>query len=691
MAKELLFEIGAEEIPAGFVTAAITSIKEMLTKELTAARLEFSSVETFGTPRRLVALVKGLPACQPDAELTVSGPSRSAAFGVDGTPTKACEGFLRSQNVTIDQVSYVSTAKGEYLAVTKHETGRPTHELLAEILPRLITTIPFKKSMRWADLDVRFARPIHWILALFDGAVVPCSFGPIVSGNTSRGHRFMANTSFPVRDAAHYFEECERHFVLVDQDRRRETIRRETHRLAKTTGGHLLPDEGLLNEVTNLVEYPSAVIGTIPQEFLVVPKEVLITSMRSHQRYFSVVDESGALLPYFITIPNTCAEDPSVVVKGNERVLRARLSDARFFFMEDQKVSLASRVESLKQVVYQQKLGTSFEKVERFTALATALAGQLAPSECETVARAAFLCKADLVTGMVGEFPEVQGIMGREYALNDGEPEAVANAIAEHYLPTQAGGTLPASDAGALVSIADKLDTICGCFGVGLIPTGAADPYALRRATIGIISILLDRGYRLSLPGLIAQAVEQLAPKLTRPAAEVCQDVIEFFKGRFTNLLANAYPMDVIDSAITAGFEDLVECESRIKAIDIFRQRDDFSALLVTFKRVGNIVKEEVDALVDPSLFSDEAEHTLYRVLQETRVSALSRIEQQDFLEALTVIGGLKWAVDSFFDAVMVMAEDPAVKTNRLALLTVIQHLFLRVADFSRLTASGQS
>lgn len=688
MAKELLFEIGAEEIPAGFVTAAITSIREMLTKELTSARLTFQKIETYGTPRRLVAVITGLPACQPDAELTVSGPSRSAAFTHDGVPTKACEGFLRSQNVTLDQVQYVTTAKGEYLAVTKHETGRPTHELLAEILPRLIPAIPFKKSMRWADLDVRFARPIHWILAIFDGAVIPCTFGPITSGNTSRGHRFMANSTFPVRDAAHYFEECERHFVMVDQERRADTIRRETHRLAKTTGGHLLPDEGLLQEVTNLVEYPSAIMGTIPREFLVVPKEVLITSMRSHQRYFSVVDDQGALLPYFITIPNTCAEDPSVVVKGNERVLRARLSDARFFFDEDRKTPLADRVDALKSVVYQQKLGTSYEKVERFTALAASLAKLVAPGQEETVNRAAYLCKADLVTGMVGEFPEVQGIMGREYALHGGEPAAVANAIAEHYLPTQAGGSLPASDAGAIVSIADKLDTICGCFGVGLIPTGAADPYALRRATIGIISILLDRGYRLSLEQLIGQAITQLEPKLTRPARDVHNDVLEFFKGRFTNLQGNAYPHDVIDATIAAGFDDLVSCEARIKAVDIFRQRDDYAPLLATFKRVGNIVKEEVDAPVDPSLFTDEAEHTLYRVLQETRSAALAKVASQDYLEALTIIAGLKWAVDAFFDAVMVMSEDQAVRMNRLALLTVVQHIFLKVADFSRLTAS---
>ena len=686
MSKELLLEIGAEEIPAGFVPKALASIEEMIRKELEAARLCFDTITTMGTPRRLTLHIKGLPAIQPDAELTAMGPSKKAAFDADGKPTKAAEGFARGQGVDVAALQVISTDKGEYLAVTKQETGRPTHELLAEILPRLVSGIPFKKSMRWADLDVRFARPIHWLIALFDGVVVPFSFGPIQSGNISRGHRFMANSTFPVRDFAHYLEECERHFVIVDQERRKEIIRKETHRVAKTTGGHLLPDEALLDEVTYLVEYPSAIIGSIPAEFLVVPKEVLITSMRSHQRYFSVVDENGKLLPYFITIPNTLAEDPSVVVKGNERVLRARLSDARFFFDEDHKVTLESRVESLKSVVYQQKLGTSYEKMERFRALAELLADQLNPAVRQQAGRAAFLCKADLVSGMVCEFPEVQGIMGREYALHDGEDAAVANAIAEHYLPTQAGGDLPASDIGAFVSLADKLDTLCGCFSVGLIPTGAADPYALRRATIGMISIILDKGYRLSLSGLISLSLDLLAAKLTRPRDEVQRDLLEFFRGRFVNLLGNGHPADVVDAAVAAGFDDLADCAQRIRALDTFRQRDDFQPLTVAFKRVCNIVKEGVDAPVDPALFQDEAEHTLYRVLQETKTAAQGKIEQHQYLEALSDIAGLKWAVDAFFDAVMVMAEDSAVRTNRLALLTTINRLFSKIADFSRLT-----
>lgn len=685
MSKELLLEIGAEEIPAGFVPKALAALEEMIRKECAAARLAVTDIRTMGTPRRLTLVVEGLPSVQPDAEVTAMGPSKKTAFAPDGTPTKAAEGFARGQGIAVSELQVVSTDKGEYLCVTKQEQGRPTHELLAELLPRLVAAIPFKKSMRWADLDVRFARPIHWIVALFDGVVVPFSFGPIQSGNISRGHRFMANTTFPVRDFAHYLEECERHFVIVDQERRKETIRKETHRIAKTTGGHLLPDEALLEEVTYLVEYPSAIIGTIPAEFLVVPKEVLITSMRSHQRYFSVVDETGKLLPYFITIPNTLAEDPAVVVKGNERVLRARLSDARFFFDEDRKVRLEARVEQLKSVVYQQKLGTSYEKMERFKALAEDLAELLNPAARQQAARAALLCKADLVSGMVGEFPEVQGIMGREYALYDGEDPTVANAIAEHYLPTQAGGELPGSDCGAFVSLADKLDTLCGCFGVGLIPTGAADPYALRRATIGMISIIIDRGYSLSLRNLITKALVRLSPKLTRPQEQVQQDLLEFFRGRFVNLMGNSHRTDVVEAVVAAGFDNLADCAERIRALDTFRQRDDFQPLTVAFKRVCNIVKDGVDTAVDPALFKDEAEHTLYRVLQETSTAAVQRIDQQQYLDALADIAGLKWAIDAFFDAVMVMAEDQAVRNNRLGLLTAINRLFNRIADFSKL------
>jgi glycyl-tRNA synthetase beta chain len=686
MAKDLFLEIGCEEIPAGFIPKAMADMEQLMKRELESARLEYGEIVTLGTPRRLVLAVKGVSGRQPDAELTAMGPAKSVAFDAQGNPTRAAQGFARGQGVEVSELTLMMTEKGEYLAAKKSEIGRETSELLTEMLPRLMNAIPFKKSMRWADLDVRFARPIHWIVALFDGIVVPFSFGNIESGSASRGHRFMANASFPVRDFAHYLEECERHFVIPDPARRKEIIRREIARVAKQAHGNVLPDEGLLEQVSFLVEYPSAVHGTFSPDFLVVPREVLITSMREHQRYFSLVDDQGKLLPGFITINNTLTEDPEVVVKGNERVLRARLSDARFFFDEDRKVTLSSRVEALKSIVYQAKLGTSYEKMERFRELAKRLAGQLNPAVSDQVYRAATLCKADLVTGMVGEFPEVQGIMGREYAIHDGEELAVANAIAEHYLPTQAGGELPASDIGAFVSLADKMDTICGCFSVGLIPTGSADPYALRRSALGVINIVLDKGYREPLGAFIGASLDLLAAKCNRPREEVQRDVLEFFRGRFVNLMADRFPSDVVEAVVSVSFDDLVEAAAKIAALAEFRNRDDFGPLAVAFKRVGNIVKEGVDTPVLAELFEDAAEAALQSSLQQVAAEVEKALGRGDYLAALTEIATLKPAVDLFFEKVMVMAEDERVRGNRLALLTGIARLFGRLADFSRLS-----
>ncbi len=687
MSKELFLEIGTEEIPAGFLPKAQADMESLIRKEFDAARLTFGEVRTLATPRRLALLVQGLSARQPDADVTAMGPAKKVAFDGAGKPTKAAEGFARGQGVEVAALTVVTTDKGEYLAVTKRETGRSTEELLREILPRLIQGIPFKKSMRWGDLEARFARPVHWIVALFDGSVVPFAFGSVASGSQSRGHRFMANQPFPVRDFAHYLEECERHFVIPDPARRKEIIRREIEQLAKAVSGEVLADEALLDQVTYLVEYPSAVRGGFSTVFLDVPKEVLITSMREHQRYFSIVDGQGKLLPNFITINNTLTEDPAVVVKGNERVLRARLSDARFFFEEDKKVSLDARVGELNKVVYQAKLGTSYEKIERFRQIAVALSQELNLNVQAHVYRAATLCKADLVTGMVGEFPEVQGIMGREYALLQGEAPEVARAIAEHYLPTQAGGELPASDIGAFVSIADKLDTICGCFGVGLIPTGSADPYALRRAAIGIISIILAKGYRLSLAKYINTSLDLLGSKLTGDREKVFRDVLEFFNGRFVNLLADRYPADAVEAVVAVAFDDLVDAAAKIEALAEFKNRPDFEPLAVAFKRVCNIVKEPVAVAVDEKLFQDSAEAELFRAFQAVNSSVATKVTKRDYLAALAEIATLRVQVDTFFDKVMVMAEDPLVRTNRLALLQEIRGLFRDIADFAKIAA----
>ncbi|MEA5115367.1 MAG: glycine--tRNA ligase subunit beta [Geobacteraceae bacterium] len=687
MARELFLEIGTEEIPAAFLPKAMADLENLIKRELETARISHGQVRTLATPRRLSLHVNDVDVRQPDADVTAMGPAKKVAFDAEGKPTRAAEGFAKGQGVDVKDLTVVATEKGEYVSVTKRLVGRPTAEILTEILPRVVGAIPFRKSMRWGDLDVRFARPVHWIVALFDGVVVPFTFGSVKSGSMSRGHRFMANAAFPVRDFSHYLDECERHFVIPDPEKRKEIIRREVEQAARATGGRVLPDEELLEQVTFLVEYPSVVCGSFPTDFLQVPREVLITSMREHQRYFSIVDGEGKLLPHFITVNNTLAEDPAVVVKGNERVLRARLSDARFFFDEDRKTPLEDRVEDLKGVVYQARLGTSFEKMERFRELAGRLAEQLCPDMKEKALRAAYLCKADLVTGMVGEFPELQGVMGREYALFAGEDPEVAKAVHEHYLPIQAGGELPSSPVGAMVSIADKLDTICGCFGVGLIPTGTADPYALRRSALGIIAIIMDRGYDVSLSTLIDYSLELLRDKLSRDQAEVRSDVLEFFRGRYVNLMAGRFPADAVEAAVAVTFDYMNDASARIAALAEFKVRADYEPLAVAFKRVCNIVKGGQDFPVDESLFQEDAERELFSSFAGVGTIARGMIAKKDYLAALVEIAGLRGPVDAFFDRVMVMAEDERVRNNRLALLTGISRLFGAIADFSRLSA----
>ncbi len=550
MAAELFLEIGTEELPAGFQRPAMRDLERLLCKELDNARIAYGQVRTFATPRRLAISVGDVAAGQQRQELELSGPSVKVAFDAEGKPTKAALGFARSNGVDVSELTTRQTDKGEYLFLSKVVEGGATAELLPEVLPRVIASIPFKKSMRWKDLDIRFARPMHWIVALYAGQIVPFGCGSLQSGNLSRGHRFMAPHNFEVNGVDSYLAEAERHFVIPDMDKRRELIAGQIQAAADAAGGNLLEDDKLLDEVACLVEDPTPLCGTFEEKYLQLPRELLITTMREHQRYFSLVDNDGKLLPKFITVSNTRAKDPQVVISGNERVIRPRLSDAMFFYTQDQKVKLESRLENLKNVVYQAKLGTSYEKVMRFRDLATGLAAQLDADVRELTDRAAMLAKCDLESGMVYEFPELQGIMGREYATIEGEDPRVAKAIYEHYLPIQAGGDLPSDNVGAFVSLADKFDTICGCFGVGLIPTGTADPYALRRSAIGILNIILDRGYRISLQELIGKSVDLLGAKLTRPADQVKADVLEFIRLRFFNLLTGqGYPQDVLTAS----------------------------------------------------------------------------------------------------------------------------------------------
>jgi len=687
--SELLLEIGTEEIPSGFIPRALEEMKALLAKEFQTHRIAFKEIKAMGTPRRLVLTATGVASFQEGRLLEAIGPAKRISFDEEGNPTKAALGFARGQGIPVAELQIIKTEKGEYVCARKEERGVETSELVPSILPRLMASIPFPKSMRWMDQENTFARPIHWILALFDGKVVPFQVGNVSTGNLSRGHRFMALGSFQVKDLSDYFIKLKNSFVVVNPEERRDLILAEVNKAASEVSGRILPDDDLLEIVTYLVEYPVALRGTFAQEFLSLPREVLTSAMREHQRYFSVGGANGSLLPFFVTISNTKPRDPNVVIRGNERVLQARLADAKFFFVEDQKVPLIQRLESLKKVVYHSRLGTSYEKVMRISSLAEFLTAGIDRSLSETVKRASLLCKADLITGMVGEFPSLQGVMGQVYARLSGEKEEVALAIYEHYLPSSAGGSLPTSHAGAVLSIADKLDTVVGCFGVGLIPTGTADPYALRRQTLGIINIILDKRYPLSLGELIEKSIRLLAEKIERPPQDIKADVLEFFKGRVQNLLVTrGLSPDVVEAALTVSFEDLVDLEERAQALHELKKEPDFEPLAVAFKRVVNISKSHPPGKVDPDWFENPVEERLLNAYETIGKRAKKKIAEKAYTSALKELSLLRGPVDGFFDGVMVMAEDEKIKANRLSLLASIAQLFFKIGDFSKITTA---
>lgn len=691
MGRELLLEIGTEEIPAEFLPKTLRDMAEIIGREFSRNRIRYGGIRTMATPRRLVLYVKDVAERQEDQVIEKLGPAKRVSFDGQGNPTKAALGFAKGQGIDISELQTISTEKGEYIGARKTIVGEMTKGLLADILKNFILSIPFQKSMRWMNLEIRFVRPIHWVLALFGGETISFKLENIMSSNRSYGHRFMNPGSFEVVDFADYMKKTRDYFVIVDPDERKRIIVEEIEKAARSESGKVMQIEGLLEEVNFLVEYPTAVCGSFDRDFLELPKDVLITTMVEHQKYFPVTDETGRLLPHFITVNNTLAKDPAVVARGNEKVIRARLADARFFFREDQKIPLEKHFEELKNVVFHSLLGTSYEKVGRFRELAAYIAGKVNPALKQTVDRAAHLAKADLETQMVYEFPDLQGIMGREYALLAGENPVVARAIYEHYLPTSAGGNLPETDEGAIVSIADKIDTICGFFGVNQIPTGTTDPYALRRQALGIIHIILARGYPLKLDDLVDRSLVILGDRLKRSSDETKKDVLEFFRGRFENqLIAQGYPYDVVDAVLATGISDLGGSLKKIEAMVDFKSRPDFEPLAVAFKRVCNIIKNFKDGTVRPELFVEEAEKSLYQAYLGIRETALSRMEMGDYEKALVEMARLRKPVDDFFEAVLVMAEDEQMRFNRLSLLEAISALFYRVADFSRIVTAPQ-
>ncbi|OQX08853.1 MAG: glycine--tRNA ligase subunit beta [Desulfobulbaceae bacterium A2] len=686
---ELLFEIGTEEIPAGFILPATEFMASWLRERLASCQLACERIETAATPRRLAVALLGLAARQPDRREEVVGPPCKAGFAADGKPTKAALGFAASQGVPVEDLRVINTPKGEYLALTRDIPGRGAAELLVEILAELPALIPFPKSMRWGTGSLAFARPIRWLLALLDGQVLPMQLAGLDAGDLTRGHRFLAPEEVRVGGYADYLRVLRERQVLVLPAERRQAVWAEVERAVRDQAG--LPgavplrDEALLDLVSNLVEQPSGVCGRFDERYLEVPAEVLVTSMREHQKYFPVADAQGRLLPRFVAVNNTRIENPALAAAGHERVLRARLEDAFFFFREDRKQTLAQRAEQLSGIVFQQKLGTMADKSGRMVELARWLAGQLAPAMTPVVERAAALAKADLLTAMVGEFPTLQGVMGREYALRDGEPAAVAQAIREHYLPARADDLLPESVAGTLVGLADRLDTLAGCFALGQRPSGTADPFGLRRLAIAVLRLIEGAGLALSLSAAIARALGHYQT-IVQFAPQTAADLLLFLRRRYENdLVGRGFAIETVEAAMAAGFDDLLDTRARVAALDAMRQEGDFAVLAASFKRIRNIVKDNQDHEVDPALFVKHEESGLYHALLAVQRTLAPLLVARDYPTALRTLLPMKEPLDRFFDAVLVMDEDPLLRRNRLNLLTALGAMVLRLGDISRM------
>ncbi len=686
MAKDLLFEIGTEELPARFIDPALRSLKELAEKELKNLSLSFETVKTLGTPRRLTLYVAELAEAQPDRTEEVLGPPKQVAFDAEGKPTKAAEGFAKKQGVSLEELRVKETPRGEYVFVEKRIPGRKTMDLLPELLERLVTGISFPKSMRWGVHTLRFARPIRWFMALYGRNVVAFELAGVRAEGVTYGHRFMAPDPIEVDGLVDYVRKLREAFVIVEPEERLARTFKEIKDAALAVGGEVLKDQELLEENANLVEFPYATLGRFDEKFLSLPRPVLITAMREHQRYFAVTDARGELLPLFVAVNNTKPDDPAALIAGHERVLRARLEDAKFYFERDLKVPLAERVKELASVVYHAQLGTLYDKVKRLEALSVWLAERLAPDKVEIVRRAAFLSKADLVTELVQEFPSLQGVMGREYALLSGEPPEVAQAIYEHYLPLHAGGELPQSVPGAIVALADKLDTLCAFFGIGERPTGAADPFGLRRAAYGLIEIVLAHGFRFSLTEAIREAL-RLLEDFVSWNEELVSEIKKFIGRRLEGALVNrGIDEDVVRAVMAVGYDDLVDTLRRAEALARVRKSADFPALAIGFKRVMNMVKKlDRELPFKEELLVEEEEKDLWRAYLEVKEKSRPHLEAGDYEAALREFLKLKTPIDRFFDKVFVMVEDTALRENRLALLQRIAKLFLSVADLSYL------
>ncbi len=687
---DLLYEIGTEELPAGFVKPALAQLHDGFIKKAAELKITHGAVTVKGTPRRLVLMVSDVAARQQDIKEELLGPSVQVGVNADGSFTKAAEGFARSKGATVADLSQVATPRGTYLLLVREVAGKDSAELLGGILLELLQELSFAKSMRWGANRDSFARPIQWLLALFAGEVIALEQEGIVSSNTTMGHRFHHNYAIPVSSATEYEQLLLDHDVVVDIDRRRELVLKEISRAVAeaehfNVAAQVAIDEDLVDLVTNLVEKPCGICGGFAEKFLELPDEVLITSMREHQKYFPVVDEKGALLPGFVAVNNTKVKDAAITQKGHERVLRARLEDALFFYKTDCTTSLNERRAQLGGIVFQAQLGTMLEKSERLVTLASSLAKKIGVVDIAQAERAAVLSKADLLSDMVGEFPSLQGVMGAAYARNDGEADAVALAIKEQYMPKRAGAALPSSDLGAIVGLADRLDTIAGCFGIGEVPTGTADPFGLRRLSLAVLNIVLERGYRLSLGAFVGEALALYGDKVDGSAA-VVQQIVDFIRGRFTNdCVARGIEAGIVEAVTSVAFDDVCDAVDRVRALETVRNEQSFPLLAASFKRIRNIIKKNQTTEVDTALFADEAEQILHQAVVAVEQSIRELLERRDYVAALHEMLKLKQPIDTFFEEVMVMADDQAVRTNRLNLLTSVNQLVFQIADISKI------
>lgn len=685
---ELFVEIGVEEIPSNVMAPTLQRLKDIAAERLATHSIPSEPPLVYGTPRRLILYVPGISNQQETKTETITGPSKKVAFDPQGNPTTAAVGFAKSQGVAVSDLKVRQTEKGEYLAVEKRLEGQPTAPLLEKLIPEIIGGLSFPRSMRWNKEGVAFVRPIRWIVALYDGKVVPFSYAGVPSGNLSTGHRIMAPDSFQVKDFVSYQTEMRKRFVLIDPEERYRKIREEMRSLADEKKGKIEEDESLVWQAAFMVEYPKAICGSFDRPFLEVPKEVIITAMKEHQGYFPLQSEAGALLPHFITIINIQPKKADIIQKGNERVLRARLVDAKFYFEQDRKSSLRSKVNGLEGVTFQQKLGTLFEKAQRLIGLSGFIAQQLNLPDKEDAERAALLCKADLVSGVVREFPSLQGVMGRVYAALDGEPPTVAQAIEEHYLPRYSGGALPKSRIGQIVTIADKVDTLVGCFGVGLIPSGSEDPYALRRQGLGMIQILVaEEAFRgLPVGAAIGESIRLYKEQGKFSEGNTARDVIAFLKQRLGSYLeSEGVRYDLRDAVLARELSlprEIVECAD---ALVRFSTQPLFGPLMTVFKRAIRILPKGFQGEARESLLKDPSERTLYQALSTAGEAVRSHWEKRKYEQVLWSLATLYDPLNGFFEGVMVMDENPEVRQNRLSLLFSVQKLFDEFGDFSKI------